>query len=527
MIRGATVEKSTGIETLDLEDYISSDTFKPTGRELGMGCWGKVDEYVDTVGQKWALKMFHPNETAQKQMVERGWIEDDIMRREAIPLNAAYRHVVPRIIERDKNGKTYIAMPVHKKNLSENIKYLDLKQALTIARDIADALGYTHEQKELGENGRGVRKAHGDVKPANVMIKDGRGFLNDFGSQTCISIGGSGNERGPHGDKNYQAPECSQENAKPSTRADVWSLGSILYEAIAKQGIYNSLGREDDLQKGVNKKIKKLKASGKVKIFLRNCLKVNEFDRFEDGRTALGELEEIIAHFGAKKTIKDYARKFTLPIGLPIVLAGMFVYGATTYEPQKLEMPKSNIQRMLYPLGKSDEQKLEFDIEDINDLPAVSHLGMIGNEMNRDAKLSTDNRIVAYFAKTHGQALTFRGGLYADTYTDNQFKTYIAYTTGNERQFRRLSRTPWLVWAKSIEVALNQAKTKNGKVDLEDVMAISRLGIEKVAEAKNVSRSVDYKSYKDAKDINGKYIISKAEKSFINTWMAYYKGDVD
>lgn len=319
-----------------------------------------------------------------------------------------------------------------------------------------------------------------------------------------------------------------KENAKPSTRADIWSLGAILYEAITNQGIYDGLKHdENNLQKGINRKLRKLKAPRKVRKFLGRCLQDCEYDRFSNGREALSELERIIETFGVRKTIKDYARKFTLPIGLPIVVAGLIVYGATTYEPQKLDMPKSSIQGMLYPPDKSEGEKVEFEQEEISDLPSVSSLGMLFSGLNQNAKLSTNNRVVAYLLKTHAQTLNFRGGLRADTYTDNQFRTYMAYTNNDEKQFGRLSGTPWPVWAKSIEVALNQAKTKDSRVDLEDVMAISRLGIEKVAEAKNVSGSVDYNIYRTAKDGNGDCIISKAEQSFINTWLAYYKGDID
>lgn len=202
------IQAVTGAEVREETEYIDSDTFTPTGRQLGMGCWGKVDEYEDGGRQRWAIKKFYANEVAKQQMRKRGWLEEDVMRREAVPLGAAYRHVVPRIIERDKTGKMYVAMPVYDKTLLDNIKYLDLEQTLKVTRDIADALGYTHEQKELNEDGFEVRKAHGDVKPTNVLMKDGRAFLSDFGSQTCISIGGHGSERGPHGDENYRAPEC-------------------------------------------------------------------------------------------------------------------------------------------------------------------------------------------------------------------------------------------------------------------------------------------------------------------------------
>ena len=72
-----------------------------------------------------------------------------------------------------------------------------------------------------------------------------------------------------------------------------------------------------------------------------------------------------------------------------------------------------------------------------------------------------------------------------------------------------------------------ESKTKDGKVDLEDTMAIARLGAEKVSEAQRISTSLDYRVYRDAKYADGKPIISKKEQRFINQWLAYYHADID
>lgn len=529
MIRANLEDAGLAEETDEKEvNSIASDTFVPTGERVGYGCWGRVDVYQDPAGQKWAIKNFSPNEIAQRQMIERNWTAEDVMRNEAIPLSAAYRHLVPRVIERDRNGKMYVGMPLHKEgDLSKRINYLNLEDSLKIARDVADALGYIHEGKEAGEN----RRAHGDVKPSNILMKDRRAFLSDFGSSTCISIGGSGSERGPHGDINYRAPECFKEKASPSTRADIWSLGAILYEAITKEGIYDGFNGSytsdnKNLNKFVRKKLKNV--PWKVRGFLKKCLAVEEYERFYSGTEALRGLEKIIENLDTKKVIKNHAKKWSLALGLPMAVTGLLVYGAATYEPQKLEMPKSNIQGMLYPGTISEKEKIEFEVEDINNLPKVEDMGMMFSGLTTNAKLSTDNRIVAYLTKTQAQAQFSRGAIRSpDVYTDSQFKTYMAYTSYDERNRVALNRTPWPVWAKSIEVALNQAKTANGKVDLEDVMTISRVGADLVSQAKRASGSFDYKDYITAKDSKGEYIIPEREQNFINTWLAYYKADID
>jgi len=519
---------------------IDSDTFKPTKESVGYGCWGEVSVYQDAGGQEWAIKSFSPNSIALEQMKERNWTKESVMRSEYIPLSAAYHHVVPRIIERDKTGEMFVAMPLYREgDLSKKVDELDLRTALKVTRDVADALSYLHSQKDPdaefswgSENGK--RKAHGDVKPSNILMEDGRAFLSDLGSSTCISVNvGSGRTRGPHGDVNYRAPECFKPDAKPSTRADVFSLGAILYSAVAKEGLYEGCPNlfelsEKEAQKIISKKIRK-NTPRKLRKFLGKCLAVSEWDRFRDGEEAFGQLEKVIENLDSRKVIKNHIKKWTLPISIPAALVIFGAYQYSTYEPQKLQMP--NTQRVFGMLEKPNfkTEGINFEMEDIKDLPKAEELGWVGSGNTKMAKLATDNRVVAYLAKTHSQAVLSRGLLKdSGPYTHAQIATYMAYTTNDERQGNTVRGGPtWPVWAKSIEVALTQSKTTDGKVDLEDVMTTCRLGIEKVDEAKRISRSVDYKDYRNAKDSKGNYIIPKAEQKFIETWLAYYNADID
>jgi eukaryotic-like serine/threonine-protein kinase len=71
--------------------------------------------------------------------------------------------------------------------------------------------------------------AHLDLKPDNVMIRNGRAIVIDFGAAQTI---GTSMSRGPRGTDGYMAPE--QESAEPASVAmDLYSLGVILAEALA------------------------------------------------------------------------------------------------------------------------------------------------------------------------------------------------------------------------------------------------------------------------------------------------------
>jgi serine/threonine protein kinase len=56
-------------------------------------------------------------------------------------------------------------------------RQLPIDDVITIARDIAGALGYAHR--------RGV--IHRDIKPANIMLQDGRALVADFGIALALT----------------------------------------------------------------------------------------------------------------------------------------------------------------------------------------------------------------------------------------------------------------------------------------------------------------------------------------------------
>ena len=522
-------------------ECISSDTFKPTGQTLGMGCWGKVKEYLDPVGQRWALKTFNPDDTALRQMRDRGWTEEDVMRNEAISLDAAQHHVVPRIIERDKKGKLYVGMPVyHGGNLAGRIYELrqdyelnrNATTLLTIVRDTADALGFMHGRFFPFQFQRNIktRRAHGDVKPSNILIEAGRAYLADLGSSACVSIGGNGVVRGEHGDVNYRAPECFSPTARPSERADVWSLGAIAYNLFVKDGIYSEIDRENlsekDLQKQINRKIRN--APRVLRKFLKKCLSVDPGRRYLNGQEAFNGIEKVIDNWSGWRSFVRYSKWTAAALGV----ASIFTFGgykAATHEPIELTIPEpQRLQGVLYKPGEEPEGMINFEYENMpyEDPPR----GMLISGKADLAKKVTDNRVVAYLVKCHAQAAQCN---IRSIYSDYQMNIYRQYTHRDElfeikgRAGNLEYGNPWLVWAKSIEVALGQGRTRDGKIDLEDVMAITRVGPEKVMQAKRIARSEDFRNYCSAKDEKGEYVIPEREQDFVKTWLAYYHTDVD
>lgn len=110
---------------------------------------------------------------------------------------------------------------------------LDPTQALEITIQVCEALHYSHSQGVI----------HRDIKPANVLVtKEGRAKLADFGLARPLSTTPSGVTAASliMGTPDYMAPE--QWAGKADHRADIYSLGVMLYEMLTgsrPQGVFD------------------------------------------------------------------------------------------------------------------------------------------------------------------------------------------------------------------------------------------------------------------------------------------------
>jgi len=123
------------------------------------------------------------------------------------------------------DGVAYIAMEfLEGTNLRE---ILDKEPPLPIARiveitgQIARGLAFAHEQGVI----------HRDIKPANVIVlRSRRPKITDFGIARLCEADGRSGERA--GSPKYMAPEQIRADATIDGRADVFSLGAMVYEML-------------------------------------------------------------------------------------------------------------------------------------------------------------------------------------------------------------------------------------------------------------------------------------------------------
>src|SRR5205823_346057 len=114
---------------------------------------------------------------------------------------------------------------------------LSPREALAIVPQICDALQYAHDQ--------GI--VHRDIKPENILLdRKGRVKVADFGLAKLIAMGAESSRSAQNieasaslteagkvmGTPHYMAPEQKEKPAEVDHRADIYSLGVVLYQML-------------------------------------------------------------------------------------------------------------------------------------------------------------------------------------------------------------------------------------------------------------------------------------------------------
>src|SRR5512138_2755054 len=138
-------------------------------------------------------------------------------------------HILPLLDSGDADGGLYYVMPfVSGETLRSRLareRQLPVDEAVRIAREVADALSHAHAG--------GV--VHRDIKPENILLQDGHARVADFGIALAIEQAGGTRltQTGLSlGTPQYMAPEQAMGERTIDARADIYSLGCVLYEML-------------------------------------------------------------------------------------------------------------------------------------------------------------------------------------------------------------------------------------------------------------------------------------------------------
>ena len=196
-------------------------------RELGGGGMSRVFVAREVrLGREVVVKVLPPDLAAGIK-VER--FEREIQ----LSARLQHPHIVPILSAGARNDLLYYTMPfVHGPSLSERLKNADpipLVEAVSILRDVADALSYAHNE--------GV--VHRDVKPQNILLQSHHAVVLDFGVAKALTEAADNATLTSTGltlgTPMYMAPEQAAADPDVDARADIYSLGVVAYEVLTRR----------------------------------------------------------------------------------------------------------------------------------------------------------------------------------------------------------------------------------------------------------------------------------------------------
>ncbi|MGQ9618622.1 MAG: TonB family protein [Candidatus Aminicenantia bacterium] len=357
------------VETIKVEipvqetigDYILEEKIATGGMaELFKAKRKGVEGFEKTV----ALKRVLPNVAEDRELVEMLIDEAKI----ASQLN--HPNIVQIFDLGKKKGAYFIALEyVHGKDLRTILKTLNAKGKLIpydisayIAMKICDALYYAHNKTDNA--GRPLKIVHRDVSPQNILISyDGEVKLADFGvakASTKLHQTVAGQIKGK---MLYMSPEQSKGSKEIDWRADIYSLGCVLFEMVTGKKLFMA-----DSEMAVLEKVQKSKIIKPSKInpdvpphleeIILKSLKAKPSERFQSALEMRKELEKFI--FSFRRSLPDNQE---LSLFMAELFPGEFSYTphvkkkeilieeAKKEVPQILKFPEAEKKRRAFPIS--------------------------------------------------------------------------------------------------------------------------------------------------------------------------------
>lgn len=280
---------------------------------LGTGGMGQVYRGIHKLLERpAAIKVMLPHFAANPQFRARFLQEAKVV--------AALRH--PNIVEiyefGEQDGVLFLVMELmNDGSLStllrrQNGQPLPLSLALDLAAQTAEGLAAAHKMQII----------HRDIKPANLLLHrqpdttQGREHytvkVNDFGLARLLDGGVETVTGSPMGTLAYMSPEQCLGNKQIDGRADLYSLGVVLYEMTTGYQPFQITGVSDALYKHVNTPPPSPRSMRSdlpivVEEIIMRCLAKKPEERFATGtalstalRNALGNTEATMAATNAQ-----------------------------------------------------------------------------------------------------------------------------------------------------------------------------------------------------------------------------------
>ncbi|MFQ5551190.1 MAG: serine/threonine-protein kinase, partial [Gemmatimonadales bacterium] len=244
-------------------------------------------------------------------------------------------HIVPIYEAGERNELLYYVMPfidtytLRQRLTSEGS--LGIDETVRMALELADALAYAHDRNVI----------HRDIKPDNVLLSGGHAIISDFGIARAVECAECATEDvddvltavgRPLGTPLYMSPEQAAGSADLDHRADIYSLGCVVYEMLAGSPPYPGSTPHEIMMKHTVDPVPRVHGLSEtipshVKSAIRRAMSKDPAARFDDARefaAALAPREsgrfQVVGQLATRKrpVVMAVAAVVTAVIALPI-----------------------------------------------------------------------------------------------------------------------------------------------------------------------------------------------------------------
>ena len=329
------IEKAETLTYTDSYEKAATDTlgfspgekFGPRYRiieEIGRGGMGRVYKAEDTeLNITVALKMIRPLYSKDPHFIQ-NFKEETILARSISHENVIRIHDLGEV-----NDIKFISMEYIKghdlKDLIHTSGALSAETTISIAKQICLGLKAAHQKNIV----------HLDLKPRNIMIDyKGHAYIMDFGVSKSLKARKMERKKKVAGTLPYISPEQAK-GEEVDQRADIYSLGIILFEMLTGKLPFEAHTAKEYIQKHLQEKpppITELKSDvpPTLQKIIMKCLHKNPENRYQDCDEILKDLESTgldIKSVKYKKPLSLFQRPFFyLALFLVVSVTAYFLF---------------------------------------------------------------------------------------------------------------------------------------------------------------------------------------------------------
>jgi TolB-like protein/tetratricopeptide (TPR) repeat protein len=297
-------------------------------------------------------------------------------------------NILPIFDSGEADGLLYFVVPhVERDTLRDRLERegaLPVEEAVRIAGEVGDALGYAH--------GRGL--VHMDVRPENILFEEERALVSDFGVARALSATGTRGMSGLSvGSLAYVSPEQAAGDTDVDTRSDVYSLGCVLYEMISGSPPFAGKGDRALLACKLTEAPPSLEGAGEdvpvtVRDVVRKALESDRGDRYPSP----GELAEALrrALAGTRVTAATRRRRRARELRSTAIVAAALLLGTVIWWVSAvMDRPSIGYVAVLPLQNAADDPDQDF-------LVAGLHVKLIQELARADVRVISPTSVLPY-----------------------------------------------------------------------------------------------------------------------------------